>query len=1427
MSVKTTPSATFSRIKHAYRQAWKGREFAKAEKQAVLMTRRHPNYAYSWRSLGAARVELKRPADALEALMEATRLAPNDDQVFYWLGAARFALKDWNQASRDLQQCLALNPQHAQAHALLARVYSAQGLREQAMESIDIARALDPASPAILTQRINIFAAARRMEDVLADCQRLLELDSQNPSVYNLVATKYCEMGDFARGAHYFEEALKRRPDYLEAFSNRVFNAHYDPSLSHQDIAALIQRWRASFSPAQRPRRPEGGGREESRRLTIGLLSAGLRMHPVGQMITSTLENLAADGFRLTVYSTSDLKDALTARMRAITDQWHDVAGHPDASVEDLIKQDKVDILIDLSGHTDGNRLRLIACEPAPLVVKWVGGLVNTTGLDAIDYLISDSVETPPGCDADYQEKLIRMPDDYICYMPPEHAPAVGALPAAGNGYVTFGCLNNPAKNNPQLIGEWARMLEEIPNSRLLLKSGQYSDATFRERLWSDFEAAGIERERILLEGPENHIAFLDTYNRIDIALDPWPYSGGLTTCEALLMGVPVITLPGPTFAGRHAASHLINAGLPELVVDSWDAYRARARDLASDLNNLATVRRHLRDTLLQSPVCDAPRFAAHLSAALRGIWQRYCRDLAPAALTFDQDGAGHFEDQALAVPQAAAPALTLVKATKQRESTARFHFDFNGKIVVLDNGGQLLETAAVDSLLSLDAFELLVFDPLGTQADQAAHKRDGLQVFSRTTLGDGEPAKHYACLNPELSATLRPSVEAGDGGRVLTELPVSTVALDSIKGLPSLDWLLLDERHDSLAILQHGREALRDTLAIHIRVNFWPTHHGQPTLEKLCAWAADNEFQLYRIDKLAHHSHFPDTPSEARQATQLRRAELLFVPTPARREAMPPVRRQRLAFLLHTVYNILDLSHALLMSIDPEQAERYLSDIDSSDSTRYAITPPLNHNAPHGEGNPPNPSDWYATSLKLLQANQPLRPKRHTLAAPLVISLTSYAARFQSLALTLYSLLSQTLKPDNIVVWIAHSDRAALTRSLLSFETKGVEFRFCEDLRSYKKIIPALHAFPDSYLVTADDDLYYWPTWLEELVDATKVGSREIITHRVHRITLNTQGRPKNYLDWSWNHRDTSDADSLNFATNGAGTLFPPGCFHSEVTRREIFESDCPDADDIWIYWMVRMAGWVFKPTGSAMKLIVWPGSQAETLFSTNGAGGNDAQITRMLRRYGSVFSTAKERSFSVGAYWEKRYRQGGNSGAGSYGRLAHFKAEVLNDFIRENDIEDIIEFGCGDGHQTSLLVDIPYLGVDISAAAVQRCQERFEPDSPKVFQELAAFSEAPRNAMLTLSLDVIYHLVDDDIYEAYMRDLFDHADRFCIVYSANEEEATPDVHVRKRRFTDWVERNRPEWRLIKHLPNRYPAGPGRDPTETSFADFYFFAKE
>ncbi|WP_250459743.1 hypothetical protein [Microbulbifer litoralis] len=914
----------FTKLWNRFTAARKKRDGKAAGKIAGELARAFPRHAAAWRAQAMVALDDGNSEAALRAAERALQQDESDSEALYLKGLAQLGDRQWQAAADSLARCLRLAPEHALAHTQLARAFQSGNRLQQALESITRARELAPDNSIVLMHSIHIHSAARRMETVLRDSRRLLELEPGNASFHNLAAVRHFEMGHFADGAGYLEKALELKPDYLEALSNRVFNAHYDPALGAADIRRLIARWRAAFSPRERPPRPETH-RDPHGRITLGLVSPGLRAHPVGQMITAALEQLPAGQFQLVAYSNSDREDPLSDRIRRLCHRWHRVAGDSDSALEALIREDGVDILIDMSGHTEGNRLRLLSREPAPLIVKWVGGLVNTNGLDAIDYLISDSVETPPGCDGDYYEKLIRLPDDYICYLPPEQAPPVGELPALANGgIITFGCLNNPVKVNPQVIRQWARLLLEQSNSRLLLKGGQYNDADYCESLWYRFEQEGIERSRVLLEGPDSHSAFLATYNRIDIALDPWPYSGGLTTCEALLMGVPVITLPGPTFAGRHAATHLVNAGLPELVVNNWDAYRSRASELAADLNSLATIRRHLREILKQSPVCDAPRFGRHLATALRAVWQRHCEGLPPAALTFEKNGAARFEGSPATIDSQPFAGPALAQACRSEESG--FQFRFSGKVVTLDNGARLLEEKLHEPLGQLGTFELLVFDPASRHQDAGQQARDECQYFPGTGLGDGRPATLHACLDPEASALLQPV--AADA-QVLAKLPLPTVALDSIEGLPGLDWLLLDQRGDLPAILDAGQQTLATTLLLQVRLAIAPLYREQPDIGDISGRARALGFQLYRIDRAEYCTRLPENTGGQTQASQLRAIDLVFIPDEQRLDSLGADRREKLAFLLHSVFGFRDLACDLLGRDSLQRATDYLREAE------------------------------------------------------------------------------------------------------------------------------------------------------------------------------------------------------------------------------------------------------------------------------------------------------------------------------------------------------------------------------------------------------------------------------------------------------------------------------------------------------------------
>jgi len=312
----------------------------------------------------------------------------------------------------------------------------------------------------------------------------------------------------------------------------------------------------------------------------------------------------------------------MTEQLRTGADCWSSIVGKSPLTVAEQVRADGIDILVDLAGHSANNCLRLFALKPAPVQVTWAG-YTGTTGLAAIDYLISDSCETPAGTDQWHTERIIRLPGDYLCYSPPEYAPEVGLLPALATGGITFGCFNSLLKVNEAVIASWIRILQKLPTAKLLLVTRQLGDPEISKRYRKMFAAAGIAK-RVEFRGALAHKELLACYNEIDIALDPFPYSGGLTTLESLWMGVPVVTKAGTTFAGRHSLSHLTVVGLPELITATAAEYSDIACRLANDLPRLSGIRSGLRTKMLET-ICDGPHFTRNLEAAYREIWTAWC----------------------------------------------------------------------------------------------------------------------------------------------------------------------------------------------------------------------------------------------------------------------------------------------------------------------------------------------------------------------------------------------------------------------------------------------------------------------------------------------------------------------------------------------------------------------------------------------------------------------------------------------------------------------------------------------------------------------------------------------------------------------------------------------------------------------------------
>ncbi|KPP96507.1 MAG: FkbM family methyltransferase [Bacteroidetes bacterium HLUCCA01] len=615
----------------------------------------------TYHTLSVALYKQEKYAEAESFARQVVQMKPDFVKALLNLGLILQAQARLEEALQIYARANQLDPGNAVIAFKIGVIYKNLGNFAKAVELFDIAMKMDPTYEGPVIEKAGSLIKQRDFEksdELLADFLRrkpnsvearsLLADSKKEQSLYDEAIVLYkevlddnprnpgvrvnyglClqEMGRYDESEKEYLRALDTPPPMMESMSNYLMVMHYNPERTREYIFEAHKKWDAFFAPAERPERPVPADRSPDKRLRVGFVSGGFRSHPVGWMITRGLEELSPEDYEIYCYTTNNINDKITQRIATRADKWRSVVGFNDEVVARLIREDEIDILVELSGHAGDNRLRAVAMEPAPVIVKWVGGLFNSTGLRSIDYLISDWNETPGGVEEFYTEKLVRMPDDYICFMPPSYAPEVSPLPALEQGFVTFGCFNNPSKINPELLSRWGVLLARVPGSKLFLKSGQYDSVEFQERILGALADAGIGRDRVIFEGRSPHEDLLGAYSKVDIALDPWPYSGGLSTCEALWQGVPVVTYPGPTFAGRHSVTHLRNAGLPEMVADSWDEYVDKAAGLAGDLDALAGLRARLRDQVSFSPLCDGERFGAALGDAFRQMWHAYAED--------------------------------------------------------------------------------------------------------------------------------------------------------------------------------------------------------------------------------------------------------------------------------------------------------------------------------------------------------------------------------------------------------------------------------------------------------------------------------------------------------------------------------------------------------------------------------------------------------------------------------------------------------------------------------------------------------------------------------------------------------------------------------------------------------------------------------
>jgi protein O-GlcNAc transferase len=428
------------------------------------------------------------------------------------------------------------------------------------------------------------------------------------------------------------ENALQCRPQAVATHHRALLAMQYLPEVNITRLAQSHRLFDERHAAALRAAwRSHTNQPDPERKLRLGFVSPDLFSHPVGYFLVGLLEHIDREQFDVTCYSDTSRADAITDRLRLASTTWREARTLDDEQLAEKIRDDQIDVLFDLAGHTPGNRLLAFARRPAPLAITWLG-YVGTTGLSAIDYLLADRFQLSSEAEPQLVERVLRMPDGYLCYDPPPYAPAVSSLPAHERGHVTFGSLNNFVKITPPVIDAWAEILWRVPTARLVLRYRNLDAPEVRRDLLGRFAQREIDASRLELLGEASHADFLSEYGRIDIALDTFPYSGGLTTCEALWMGVPVVTWPGETFASRHSLTHLTNAGHTETIARNPEEYVRIAAELAADLPRLAALRGRLRQQMAASPLCDGQRFSRNFAGLVREAWRRWCDEQSPGS---------------------------------------------------------------------------------------------------------------------------------------------------------------------------------------------------------------------------------------------------------------------------------------------------------------------------------------------------------------------------------------------------------------------------------------------------------------------------------------------------------------------------------------------------------------------------------------------------------------------------------------------------------------------------------------------------------------------------------------------------------------------------------------------------------------------------
>jgi predicted O-linked N-acetylglucosamine transferase (SPINDLY family) len=596
--------------------------------QAVAL---QPAWVGAHLNVGLTLAEQGRLDEAILSYRRALVLNPGNADAHFKLANALYAQNRYEEALTSFERVVALEPKHGAAHSNLGATLKALGRVDAAIASYEQALTIIPNDADSHCNLGTALMAQSRIAEAIACFERALALNPHHAEAHGNLGLMFVERGSIDEALTHYRQALALRPDYSGVHTKLIFAMNFDPSSGPEEQQKERTRWYEmhgkTFASAVPP---HPNLCDPERRLRIGYVSAHFRHQAATYAFTPILLNHDSTQFDSFCYSDTAEEDDLTARLRASTTHWRRVVGRSDDELAAMIRSDRIDILVDLVGHMGGNRLLVFARKPAPVqVTGW--GEPTGTGLATMDYLFGDPVLVPTSQRSLLSERVIDLPC-FISVWEPEQLPPGGPLPAVENGYVTFGSFSRVTKLSARVLRLWAAILRHLPKSRLVLKDIGLNNPAVRKCISEVLHGEDISADRLTFLGPLGRPAHFEAYRTVDLALDPFPHSGGMTTLDALCMGVPVITRPGLTISSRLAAASLSALSLDQFIARDFKEYVGLAVDTASDLHGLAQLRSELRDRIVRSPVGNAVPYTRAVESAYRTIWRQWCRKVGTEA---------------------------------------------------------------------------------------------------------------------------------------------------------------------------------------------------------------------------------------------------------------------------------------------------------------------------------------------------------------------------------------------------------------------------------------------------------------------------------------------------------------------------------------------------------------------------------------------------------------------------------------------------------------------------------------------------------------------------------------------------------------------------------------------------------------------------